>query len=94
MINMVFDVFLMRQQLNSYDSLLIVSACLKSQTISNKRTPRALIESGKYEQTKPTQFHELQETEFASELPAENLLGRISTKVSAFVGHIATVIAF
>jgi low-affinity ferrous iron transport protein len=94
MINMIFDAFLMRQQLNSYDSLLIVSACLRSRTISNKRMLRALIESGNYEQIKPTQFHELQQTEFASELPAENLLGRISTKVSGFVGHIAIVIAF
>jgi low-affinity ferrous iron transport protein len=93
-INMVFDAFLMRQQLNSYDSLLVVSACLRSRNMSNKRMLRALIESGEYEPVKPTQFHELQQMEFASELPAENLLGRVSTKASAFVGHIATVIVF
>jgi low-affinity ferrous iron transport protein len=93
-INMVFDAFLMRQQLNSYDSLVIVSACLRSRTISTKRMLRGLIDSGKHEMVNPTQFLDLQQTEFASELPAENLLGRISTKVSDFLGHIATVIGF
>lgn len=93
-VNMTFDALLMRQQLNSYDSLMFVTACLRSRISSNKRMLRALIESGKYEKVKPTQFHQLQQTEFASELPAENWLGRISTAVSGFLGHIATVFAF
>ena len=93
-INMTFDAFLMRQQLNSYDALMFVLACLRSRTSSNKRMLRALIESRKYEKVKPTQFHELQQTEFASKLPVENWLGRISTAVSAFLGHIATVFTF
>ncbi|KFZ00966.1 hypothetical protein V501_10309 [Pseudogymnoascus sp. VKM F-4519 (FW-2642)] len=93
-LNMVFDAFLMRQQLNSYDSLIEVSACLRSRTTSNKRMLRSLIESGKYEKVNPMQFHELEQTEFASELPTENLLGRISTAFSTFLGHIATVVAF
>jgi low-affinity ferrous iron transport protein len=93
-INMVFDAFLMRQQLNSYDSLIFVSAFLRSRIGSNKRMLRKLMESGKYESLQPTQFHELQQTEFASNLPAENLLGRISTAVSGFLGHIVTVLAF
>jgi low-affinity ferrous iron transport protein len=93
-INMVFDAFLMRQQLNSYTELMFVSACLRSRISSNNRMLRRLIESGKYEQVQPTHFHELPQTEFASKLPAENWLGRISTAVSNFLGHIATVFAF
>src|SRR2546430_14807906 len=86
-VNMTFDALLMRQQLNSYDSLMFVTACLRSRISSNKRMLRALIGSGKYEKVKPTQFHKLQQTEFASELPVENWLGRISTAVSGFLGH-------
>lgn len=93
-INMVFDAFLMRQQLNSHESLITVSACLRSRTGSNTRMLRSLIKSGKYEKVNSTQFHELEQTEFAFELPTENLLGRISTAVSSFLGHIATVVAF
>jgi low-affinity ferrous iron transport protein len=48
-INMVFDAFLMRQQLNSHDSLVIVAACLRSRTSSHKRMLNQLIGSGKYE---------------------------------------------
>jgi low-affinity ferrous iron transport protein len=93
-VNMVFDAFLMRQQLNSHDSLVIVAACLRSRTSSHKRMLNQLIRSGKYEKVEPTQFQELQQTDFASELPAENWLGRISTALSAFIGHIATVFGF
>ena len=93
-VNLVFDAFLMRQQLNSHDSLMIVSASLRSRASSNKRMLRTLMNSGRYEKAKQTQSHELQQTEFASQLPAENLLGRMSTAVSVFLGHIATVLAF
>jgi len=93
-INMVFDAFLMRQQLNSHDSLVIVAACLRSRTSSHKRMLNQLIGSGKYEKVEPTQFQELQQTDFASELPAENWLSRISNALSAFMGHIATVFGF
>jgi low-affinity ferrous iron transport protein len=93
-VNMVFDAFLMRQQLNSHDSLLIVAACLRSRTSSHKRMFNQLIGSGKYTKVEPTQFQELQQTDFATELPAENFLGRISTALSAFMGHIATVFGF
>jgi low-affinity ferrous iron transport protein len=55
---------------------------------------KRLVEIGEYEKVKPTQFHELQQTEFASKLLVESWLGRISTAVSAFLGHIATVFAF
>lgn len=93
-LNLVFDSFLMRQQLNAYDSLLEVAGCLRSRTISQKRMLRALVEGGIYEKVQPTQFQELTQTEFASELPAENWLGRISTAVSNFMGHIVTIVFF
>lgn len=93
-VNMIFDAFLMRQQLNSHHSLAVVAACLRSRISSHKRMLKQLIRSGKYEKVEPTRFHELQQTDFASELHAENWLGRMSTAVSAFLGHIATVFGF
>lgn len=93
-INMIFDAFLMRQQLNSYDSFMFVSASLRSRTSSNKRMLNQLIRSGKYQRIQPMQFQQLQQTEFLSELPTENWLGRLSTAVSSYIGHIATVCAF
>jgi low-affinity ferrous iron transport protein len=93
-VNMVFDAFLMRQQLNSHESLVIVAACLRSRSTSNKRMLQQLIRSGKYEKVEPMQFHQLKQTNFASKLPNENWLGRISTGLSAFMGHILTVFGF
>jgi low-affinity ferrous iron transport protein len=93
-INLVFDSFLMRQQLNAYDQTLIVLCCLRSRTKSHKRMLKALLEDGKYEKVSPTQLRERKETKFATELPTENLLGRICTAVSGFLGHIVTVIGF
>jgi low-affinity ferrous iron transport protein len=93
-VNMVFDAFLMRQQLNSHDSLMVVSACLRSRCSSNKRMLKTLIGSGQYGKLNPTQFSELQQTEFDAQLPTENWLGRISTAVAASMGHIITVFAF
>jgi low-affinity ferrous iron transport protein len=93
-VNMVFDAFLMRQQLNSHESILVVAASLRSRTTSNKRMLNQLIASGKHDKVKPTQFQELEQSTFASELPAENWLGRISTGLSVFMGHIATVCGF
>ncbi|KAK4998468.1 hypothetical protein LTR66_002303 [Elasticomyces elasticus] len=91
--NMIFDAFLMRQQLNAYDALMFVSASLRSRTSSNKRMLKCLVESGKYETSQPTPFQELQQTEFVSKLPLESWPGRLSTAVS-YIGHIATVFTF
>lgn len=93
-INMAFDAFLMRQQLNNHDSLQLVTACLRSRASSNKRMLKELIDSGRFEKAKAAQFHELHQTEFASQLPAENMLGRVATSVSCFLGHIATVVGY
>jgi len=93
-VNMVFDAFLMRQQLNSHDSLMIVAACLRSRASSHKRMLDQLIRSGRCTKVDPVQFQELEQKDFASELPQEDWLGRISTALSAFMGHIATVFGF
>jgi low-affinity ferrous iron transport protein len=93
-VNMVFDAFLMRQQLNSHESLMVVAASLRSRASSHKRLLNQLIRSGKCTKIEPAQFQELQQKDFASELPKEDWLGRISTALSAFMGHIATVFGF
>lgn len=93
-INMVFDAFLMRQQLNAHESLMLVAASLRSRTITNKRMLRSLIESGQYVKVLPTQLLELEQTDLANKLPSENWLGRTSTAISEVVGHIASVCAF
>ncbi|MCJ1302288.1 low-affinity Fe(2+) transport protein [Hypocenomyce scalaris] len=90
----VFDSLLMRQQLNGYDSILIVSACLKSRNVSNRRMLREIIESERYRHVKATGLAEPQDSEIASELPIENWLGRMSTTVSKFIGHIVVVCLF
>lgn len=93
-INLIFDSFLMRQQFNAHDETMAVSCYLRSRTISQKRILRHLVGCGKYEKVDLTQIHELKKTEFAYDLPTENLLGRICTAVSVFMGHFATVIGF
>lgn len=92
-LNIIFDSFLMRQQLNTYHELLIVLSCLRSRAASNKKMLAKLVEAKDKEMVK-TQLHELGRTTFTSELPPENLLGRICTAFSSFMGHIATIVAF
>jgi low-affinity ferrous iron transport protein len=93
-IGYIFDSLLMRQQSNGYDKLMRVSACLRSRNISNKRMLRAVTRSGTYQKITSMEFEELQQTEFATELPAENWLGQVSTFVSGLLGHISTVCLF
>lgn len=93
-INMVFDAFLMRQQLNSHHSIMFVTACLRSRIISNKRMLKSLVVDAKYRKITREQFDTTPQMEFTPSLPQENWLGRISTVVANAVGHIATVCAF
>lgn len=93
-VNMVFDAFLMRQQLNSHDSIMFVTACLRSRITSNKRMLKSLMASGKYELIRPTQFEELEQSEFVADLPPENWFGRVSTTASNLIGHIVSVCLF
>ena len=90
----IFDSLLMRQQLNGYDSHLTVSACLKSRNISNKRMLRKIVATGMWERVNPIEVEELKQTGFATELPTENWLDRLSTRASHVLGHIITVSLF
>ena len=92
-INMVFDSFLMRQQLNTYYELLVVLSCLRSRAASNKKMLSKLVES-KNKETIKTQVYKLTQTEITSDLAPESWLGRICTAVSSFMGHIATIFVF
>lgn len=93
-LNLVFDSFLMRQQFIEYEHFLMVSCCLRSRAISHQRMLRQLAEAGKYRKLEAMATLNIEQTEFASELPPENLLGRICTSVSNFLGHIITAIGF
>jgi low-affinity ferrous iron transport protein len=68
--NMIFDAFLRRHQLNTHGSILVVAASLRSHTASNKQMLKHLMASEKHAKINPTQFHELNESSFSSELPA------------------------
>lgn len=96
-LNLVFDSFLMRQQLNTYAQSLLVSCCLRSRTITHKRMLRALNDS-RSRSVSPTPPKEPIVVEKAidskSELPPEILLGRICTRVADWTGHIVTVIGY
>lgn len=93
-INMIFDAFLMRQQLNSHHSTMLTIASLKSRIISNKRMLRGLVADGKYEKLRHAQLDMAEHVEFTPNLPSENWLGRVSTTVSNTVGHIAMIGVF
>lgn len=91
-ISYIFDSFLMRQLLNAYESSIRVSASLLSRNESNKRMLRTALGSGRF--TKPTGDWEQRATlyrDFAADLPRENLVGRMTTRVSLVFGHIGTI---
>lgn len=94
LINLVFDALLMRQQFNSHDNLLMVSGCLRSRVSSHKRMLGHLIAHGTFAKIDSTQFQELQQADFMAQLPEENWLSKLSGIMSAFLGHIVTVIGF
>lgn len=91
-ISYIFDSFLMRQQLNAYESSTRVSASLISRNESNKRMLRTALASGRF--TKPVgdwEQNAAARRHFAADLPRENLVGRITTRVSKGFGHIGTI---
>ncbi|KAL7782311.1 Low affinity iron permease [Trichoderma ceciliae] len=89
-ISYFFDSLLMRQQLNSYERQVRISASLRSRIQSQKRMLRQILASGRYK--KPFQETESSHTsKFGPNLPAENWIGRVSNNVSAFLGHSATI---
>jgi len=132
-INLVFDSFLMRQQLNSFERTLDVLGVLKSRGISWERmlrelvreewerrveegerqhearkTPEILVQPEKGAQAaktgsdegsaktviQPADAFDKDVTGVVTELPLENLFGRVCTTVSNIIGHIVTVAIF
>lgn len=93
-INLVFDAFLMRQQFNSHDNLLMVSACLRSRGNSQKRMLKRLIANGSFTKIGSVQFGGFQQAEFTAQLPEENWMTKLSSTMAEFLGHIGTVIGY
>lgn len=90
-VSYIFDSFLMRQQLNAYETCLRVTATLRSRNISNRRMLRQVLGSGQYQRASPANFEVIGHAQFAAELPTENWVGRITNLASYFMGHIVTV---
>ncbi|USP74946.1 hypothetical protein yc1106_02220 [Curvularia clavata] len=93
-INLVFDAFLMRQQFNQHDNLLMVAGCLRSRISSHKRMINHLIATGKFTKIDAAEFQTLRQDDFTDQLPEENWLTKISGAISSFLGHIGTVAGF
>ncbi|KAI4728833.1 Low affinity iron permease [Aureobasidium sp. EXF-10728] len=90
-INMVFDAFLVRQQLNAHEQGLVVACHLRSRAVSHKRMLRALSRMEKPQKANPVQFGA---SDTHAGLPTVDTIGKICNAVSAFMGHIATVSAY
>lgn len=90
-INMVFDAFLVRQQLNAHEQGLVVACHLQSRTLSHKRMLRTLSRMKKPQRVNLLQGDTLHTR---ADLPTEDMIGRICNAVSAFMGHIATVTGY
>lgn len=93
-INLVFDAFLMRQQFNEHDNLLMVAGSLRSRISSHKRMLRHLVATGQISKIDAARFQELSCAEGLDILPKESLMTRISSFMSWFLGHIGTVAGF
>ncbi|KAH0045229.1 Low affinity iron permease, partial [Aureobasidium melanogenum] len=90
-INMVFDAFLVRQQLNAHEQGLVVACHLQSRTLSHKRMLRTLSRMEKPQQVNSLHGDAL---DTCADLPTEGMIGRICNAVSEFMGHIATVTGY
>ncbi|OAG08655.1 Low affinity iron permease [Paraphaeosphaeria sporulosa] len=93
-INLVFDAFLMRQQFNQHDNLIMVAGCLRSRISSHKRMIEHLIATGKFTKIDTAKFQTLQQNDFVDRLPQENWLTKVSGFISSFLGHIGTAVGF
>ena len=93
-INLVFDAFLMRQQFNQHDNLLTVAGCLRSRLRSHKRMLTSLVASNRLCRTSTARFQTLPCAAGQEQLPRETRLTRLSSTLSAFLGHTATALAF
>ncbi|KAJ6442202.1 low affinity iron transporter [Purpureocillium lavendulum] len=90
-VSYLFDSLLMRQQLNSYESSLRVSAILRSRNISNRRMLQEIQASGRFRYVPPLDNKVSTDSEFAAKLPAESWVGRVSNVAAKGMGHIVTV---
>lgn len=90
-INMVFDAFLVRQQLNAHELGMVVACHLQSRTLSHKRMLRTLSHVEKPQQVNSRQCDTL---DTHADLPTQDMIGRICNAVSTFMGHIATVMGY
>jgi low-affinity ferrous iron transport protein len=87
-INMVFDSFLVRQQLNAYDETLVILCQLQSRAESHRRMLRALG---------PPQRGPLIASQriLVQDLPTQDgVFARFCVSASGFMGHIGTVTAY
>lgn len=90
-VSYIFDSFLMRQQLNDYDRDIRAAAMLRSRIHSQKRMLREIVASNRYRLLTENELNQLSQTMGDAKLPTENWLGRVSTFLSAVLGHIVTV---
>jgi low-affinity ferrous iron transport protein len=93
-VNLVFDAFLMRQQFNQHDNLLMVAGTLRSRMQSRKRMIAQLMSEGRLVLTDATRFSALVRGLDAYQLPKESRLTRVSSAASWFLGHIGTAFGF
>ncbi|KAB2107847.1 hypothetical protein AG0111_0g3664 [Alternaria gaisen] len=93
-INLVFDAFLMRQQFNQHDNLLVAAGCLRSRISSHIRMINHLTATGKFTKIDAAKFQKLRQDRFIDRLPKENWLTKVSGAISFFLGHIGTVVGF
>ncbi|KIH87263.1 low affinity iron transporter [Sporothrix brasiliensis 5110] len=92
-VSYIYDSLLMRQQLNSYDELIHACAALRSRSLSQEAMLRAILKSGRYKAADVSRYDvdSARPAAFTADLPAENLVGRVSTLFSRILGHIITV---
>lgn len=93
-INLVFDAFLMRQQFNQHDNLLMVAGSLRSRISSHKRMLACLVATGQISRIDAAKFQAFPLQADAERLPKEGWLTRLSSVVSALLGHIGTAVGF
>lgn len=89
-VSYLFDSLLMRQQLNGYDEILRVACCLRSRSISQRRMLREVLSRRVVDWS---QLATLQGSHSA-ELPAESIVGRVSTLAAKYMGHIVSVFLY
>ncbi|WEW60276.1 hypothetical protein PRK78_005761 [Emydomyces testavorans] len=96
-VSYVFDSFLVRQQLNTYEEEMAVAAALQSRILSHSRMLKKVhLETGDGKNAPLVTLVEPQRStlEFQRELPAENWFGRFVTRFARALGHLVTICLF